>query len=60
MKITLVAAAALAATLSGCVAVPVDGPVYAAPPPPPVMVVRPAYYGHYHYGYGPRWRRHWR
>ncbi|KPA87734.1 hypothetical protein [Pseudomonas asplenii] len=38
-------------------------PVYVAPPPPPPVVVyggggyygRPVYYGHPHYGYGPRW-----
>lgn len=61
MKIIL-SAAVLAATLSGCVAVPVGEPVYAAPPPP-VMVVRPAYYhGHYYHGHRhrPALRRHWR
>jgi hypothetical protein len=62
MKLPLIAAM-LASTLTGCVAVPVGEPVYAAPPPP-VYVVRPAYHGHYyhhhHYGYRPALRRHWR
>jgi hypothetical protein len=44
--------------LSGCVAVPYEPVVYAAPPPPAMVVVRPAY-GHY-YGRGPYWRRGWR
>ena len=48
-----------AATLAGCVAVPVPvapRAAYMAPMPPPVVVVRPAYG---YYGYGPRWHRHW-
>jgi hypothetical protein len=57
MKTILSAAGAvLAATLSGCVAVPVGEPVYVAPP-------RPHYYHHYHhhhYRHRPSMRRHWR
>jgi hypothetical protein len=58
MKLTLIvsAAASLAATLTGCVAVPVHEPVVYGPPPP-VVVVRPAYGYHYHHYHRPYWRR---
>jgi hypothetical protein len=64
MKLTLIASAAasLAVTLTGCVAVPVHEPVVYGPPPPPIVVVRPAYGYHHHYyhHHRPYWRRGWR